>query len=195
MVETLSPRRSKMYRLFSAATIACVPLLLGGCDDAVRPLAPQLEAKIAGGEQRRVQMLDACDPESFNAAIGPGTCIRQGGVQFGKFLTLLGKHQKVGAWHFAPATVHVRVGQELLAVNQGGEVHTFTEVEEFGGGLIPDLNALAGTPVPAPECLALAPGDFVPPGGTFSDEVEEAGTELYECCIHPWMRAVVTARD
>jgi hypothetical protein len=87
------------------------------------------------------------------------------------------------------------VGQELLAVNQGGEVHTFTEVEEFGGGIVPDLNALAGTPVPAPERLALATGDFVPPGGTFTDEVEEAGTELYECCIHPWMRAVVTARE
>jgi hypothetical protein len=78
-----------MYRLFSAATIGCVSLLLGGCEDAVRPLAPQLESKIAGGEQRRVQMQDACDPESFNAAIGPGTCIRQGGVQFGKFITLL----------------------------------------------------------------------------------------------------------
>ena len=33
------------------------------------------------------------------------------------------------------------------------------------------------------------------PGGTFTDEVEESGVELYECCIHPWMRAVVTARE
>src|SRR5829696_6103830 len=107
-------RRSSMYRLLSAATIACLPLLLGGCNDAVRPLAPQLESQIAGGEQRRVQMLDACDPESFNTAIGPGTCIRQGGLDFAKFISLLGRHQKVGAWHFAPATLHVRVGQELL---------------------------------------------------------------------------------
>jgi len=49
--------------------------------------------------------------------------------------------------------------------------------------------------VPAPECLALTPDDFVPPGGTHREVVDEAGTELYECCLHPWMRAVVTARE
>jgi hypothetical protein len=121
-----------MYRRLSAATIASLTLLLGGCDDAARSTAPQPELKtIAGGEQRQVQMMDACDPQSFNAAIGPGTCIRQGGVDFAKFLTLLGQHHKVGAWNFAPPTLNARVGQELLAVNHGGEVHTFTEVEEF----------------------------------------------------------------
>jgi len=60
----------------------------------------------------------------------------------------------------------------------------FTEVEEFGGGFIPDLNTLSGTPVPAPECLSLEPDDFVPPGATYTDEVEGA-TKLYQCCIHP----------
>jgi hypothetical protein len=152
-----------MYRRSSAATIASLTLLLAGCDDAARTTAPRPELKaIAGGEQRQVQMMDACDPQSFNAAIGPGTCIRQGGVDFTKFLTLLGQHHKVGALNFAPPTLNARVGQELLAVNHDGEVHTFTEVEEFGGGIIPDLNALSGEPVPAPECLSLEPGDFVP---------------------------------
>jgi plastocyanin len=185
-----------MFCRSSAATIAVLTLLLGGCDDAARPTAPQPELKsIAGGEQRQVQMMDACDPESFNAAIGPGTCIRRGGLDFAKFLGLLGRHHKVGAWHFAPPTVKAQVGQELLAINKGGEVHTFTEVEEFGGGIVPDLNNLSGEPVPAPECLALEPDDFVPPGGTYTDEVEEEGTERYQCCIHPWMRTVVTARE
>jgi len=185
-----------MRRRLSAATIAMLTLLLGSCDDAARTTAPQLELKtIAGGEQRQVQMTDGCDPQTFNAALGVGTCTRQGGVTFAKFLTLLGRHQKVGAWNFAPSTLNVRVGQELLAVNHGGEEHTFTEVEEFGGGFIPDLNSLSGNPVPAPECLSLAPGDFVLPGGTDTDEVEEEGTELYQCCIHPWMRTVVTARE
>jgi plastocyanin len=185
-----------MYRPLSVATIALMSLLLGGCDDAVRPTAPQLESKIGGhGEQRLVQMMDACDPQSFNDAIGPGTCIRRGGLSFAKFIALLGEHQKVGAWHFAPPTLKARVGQELIAINQGGEVHTFTEVEEFGGGIVPDLNTLSGNPVPAPECLALDPDDLVPPGGTYTDEVEEEGTERYECCIHPWMRTIVTARE
>jgi hypothetical protein len=79
-------------------------------------------------------------------------------------------------------------------VNHGGEVHTFTEVEEFGGGIVPNLNTLAGTPEPAPECLALAGSAFILPGGTFEDEVAAPGTEHYQCCIHPWMHAVVTAR-
>ena len=182
----MSPRRFP-------PVIALMTLLFLGCDDAVRTTAPELQQQ-AVRTQRLVKMMDACDPTSFNAAIGAGTCVRNGGVKFAKFLQLLGKHQKVGAWHFAPAVLNVRVGQELLAVNRGGEEHTFTEVEEFGGGIVPDLNALAGTPEQAPECLALAAGDFVPPGGSTTDDVEEEGTELYQCCIHPWMRAVVTAR-
>ena len=185
-----------MTRWTVAAAAACTSLLLNGCEDAGRPTAPgPLSAAVAGRETRQVQMMDACDGESFNAALGAGTCARKGGVPFGQFLKLLGKHQTAGAWHFAPATLNVRVGQTLLAVNQGGEVHTFTEVEEFGGGIVPELNALSGNPVPAPECLALAPGDFVPPGGSHTDEVERPGTERYECCIHPWMRATVHARQ
>ena len=180
-------------RMFPPA-LALVTFLTLGCDDAVRFTAPELQQQTIRA-QRLVKMMDACDPTSFNAAIGAGACVRSGGVKFAKFLQLLGKHQKVGAWHFAPASLNVRVGQELLAVNRGGEEHTFTEVREFGGGIVPDLNTLAGTPDPAPECLALAPGDFVPAGGSTTDDVEEEGTELYQCCIHPWMRAVVTARE
>ncbi len=85
-------------------------------------------------------------------------------------------------------TVHASVGQTLLAVNRGGEVHAFTEVEDFGGGIVDTLNALSGNPLPAPECLNLAAGDFIAPGTSHTDEVVEPGTEHYECCIHPWMR-------
>src|SRR5688500_8541319 len=28
---------------------------------------------------------DRCEPESFDAAVGPGTCVRNGGVTFDKF--------------------------------------------------------------------------------------------------------------
>jgi hypothetical protein len=73
-------------------------------------------------------------------------------------------------------------------------VHTFTEVEHFGGGIVPQLNALSGNPAPAAECLQLKPDDFVPAGGTHRDDVTEMGTELYQCCIHPWMRTVVHVR-
>jgi hypothetical protein len=138
--------------------------------------------------------MDGCDPTTFNAVLGEGTCVRNGGVEFTKFLELLGQHQKVGAWHNAPGTLNVRVGQTLLAVNQGGEAHTFTEVAAFGGGIVPLLNQLSGAPVPAPECLALGPTDFVPAGGVTTDEVEGPGTEFYQCCLHPWMRTTVSAK-
>ena len=117
-----------------------------------------------------------------------------GGVTFEQFLELLRKNQSVGSWHFAPGTVNARVGQTLVAFNRGGEDHTFTEVEEFGGGIVPVLNDLSGNPVPAPECLGLAPADFIAPGGRYTDEVEDPGTEHYQCCIHPWMRVDVNAR-
>jgi plastocyanin len=181
------------YRLIAAH--AAASLLLVACgNDTPTPTSPATMPAFKA-TFKPIQMMDACDPETFNAAVGPGTCLRNGGVRFPRFLQLLGQHHALGAWHFAPSTVNARVGQTLRAVNHGGEVHTFTEVEEFGGGIVPDLNTLAGTPDPAPECLTLPLSDFVPPGGTYTDEVEEAGVERYQCCIHPWMRAVVTARE
>ena len=45
-----------------------------------------------------------------------------------------------------------------------------------------------------PHHLDLLIADMVMPGATFTTEAETAaGTELYQCCIHPWMRAVVVS--
>ena len=189
---------SRQYLVLTAALASCA--LLSACNDTSPPTAPDSPSPIAavsvsravGGAERIVSIMDACDPASFEAQ--GVSCIRSGGVTFEQFLDLLGKHQSVGSWHFAPGIVNARVGQELVAINRGGEVHTFTEVEEFGGGIVPGLNALSGNPVPAPECLALEPDDFIEPGGRYTDDVEEAGTEHYQCCIHPWMRTDVSAR-
>jgi plastocyanin len=143
----------------------------------------------AGANGHTVGMMDACEPTSFNAAVGAGTCTRNGGVRFDDFIRLLTAHQSVGAWHFTPAQAHLAVGDVLLAVNRGGETHTFTEVEEFGGGIIPQLNALSGNTTVAPECAALGPDAMIAPGGHSEAETEqEEGLEKYQCCIHPWMR-------
>ena len=176
-----------------------------GCEkNAAQPAAPspltnaqsvavgepaQLAAK--GESQHAVTIFDACDPETFNAELGAGTCTRSGGVRFASFIEQLGKHHSIGAWHFAPPEVTMRVGQMLVATNRGGEAHTFTEVEEFGGGIIPLLNQLTGLTNVAPECRQLAGGDFLAPGASFSEKEEDAGVEKYQCCIHPWMRAEV----
>ena len=182
---------SHVTRCFAGVSTLFALAACGG--DSETPTDPLSLAR-GGVAARQVLMMDACDPTTFDAAIGPGTCVRDGGVRFDSFIAQLGRHRSVGAWHFAPGTVNAAVSQTLLAVNRGGEAHTFTEVEEFGGGIVPDLNALSGNREPAPECLALDADDFVAPGGTYEDEVEEVGAERYQCCIHPWMRTVVTAR-
>ncbi len=175
-----------------------LPLLIG-CGDASRPTDPSstLAARSsisdahASGSQSLVDVSDACDPSTFNAAVGPGTCVRQGGVTFAHFIAQLTRNQQAGAWHFAPSMASATVGQTLLAVNRGGEVHTFTHVAAFGGGIVPPLNNLSGNPVPAPECLALEPDDFVAPGKTYEENLNAAGTQRFQCCIHPWMRLTV----
>jgi plastocyanin len=143
---------------------------------------------------RTIAMKDQCDPETFNKAFGPGTCVKNGGVPLDTFIAQLTHTEKAGAWHFTPDPVRLRDGQAFKARNTGGELHTFTEVDEFGGGLIPELNALSGNPVPANECLDLAPGDFIPAGGETEAETEEPGVHHYMCCIHPWMRTDVIVR-
>jgi plastocyanin len=153
-----------------------------------------------GLPNRNVTMMDACDPDTFNApppaGVGPGTCVRSGGVTFAMFLEQLGKHGSIGAWHFAPPNTSAKLGQTFLAVNRGGEVHTFTEVDQFGGGIVAPLNALTGNTVIAPECTALEEDDFVAPGATYTEEpLDHTGTVRFQCCIHPWMRLEVNVSE
>ena len=185
--------------VLAAVAAAAIQLACSTPDGpATPPTAPTAFKGGAAAAQlgpRRIEILDACDPTSFNAAIGAGTCSRPGGMSFDQFIAQLTKRGSVGAWRFAPANnVEGRAGQVLLAINRGGETHTFTEVEEFGGGIVPLLNQLSGNTTVAPECLALEPDDFIPPGGSDSDDEVEVGTEKYQCCIHPWMRVTVTGR-
>jgi plastocyanin len=109
-------------------------------------------------------------------------------MQFDRFIAQLTRLGFVGPWRFAPSEANVQVGQTFVAANNGGEVHTFTEVADFGGGIVPGLNALAGVPTVAPECKALESDDFVAPGATYRENVEHAGHLKFQCCIHPWMR-------
>ena len=151
----------------------------------------------AGGAAgvRIIHMMDQCDPATFNAALGPGTCIgNSGGVPLDTLLRVLGQTGQFGAWHFAPREIRLQEGHMFQAVNHGGEVHTFTEVDEFGGGIVDELNQLSGNLERAPECNTLELHDFIPPGASSEPEAEESGTHHYQCCIHPWMRADVIVR-
>ena len=189
-----------MRKLTITVGIALLTIIQAACTDkqaSTSPLTPTGTASaskgvVSGGSERLVTIFDACDGPTFTAA--RIECDRTSGVTLQDFIGQLTAHGSAGAWHFAPSSVNAFVGQTLLAANRGGEAHTFTEVEHFGGGIVPMLNQLSGNPVPAPECLALTGADFIPPGGTHQESVEDEGTELYQCCIHPWMRATVTAK-
>lgn len=182
--------RRRFRRLPQAArkivTVGCISVGLAVAFAVTEAVAADLKV---------ININDQCDPATFNAAVGPGTCVTpHAGVKFDDFLRELGQTQKVGAWNFAPRQVRLSDGDAFQAENEGGEDHTFTEVDEFGGGIVPILNTLSGNPVPAPECLHLGAGDFIPPGGTSTPDTEEPGVHHYQCCIHPWMRVDVTVR-
>jgi hypothetical protein len=141
---------------------------------------------------KSITLSDGCDPETFNdpvTGVGPGTCLRPGGVRFQSFLDEVRDHHSVGAWHMSPAQAIIQLGDVLEALNQGGEVHTFTEVDHFGGGFFQPLNDLGGFGQPVSECLQSP--TLLHPGDQFHEVTDEVGVEMYQCCIHPWMRAVV----
>ena len=174
-----------MRRSLHSLAFALAPAIPVACSDSSGP-----------AETTHVSMQDQCEPSSFNAALGAGTCTRQGTVTFAQFNTELNASHQVAAWRFVPPTLSIHVGQAITAMNDGGEVHTFTEVEQFGGGIVPSLNQASGNTVEAPECAQLTAADHVAAGATFTTDVAtEVGTERYQCCIHPWMRAVVTVKD
>ena len=175
-------------------SLVCIVSFAAACDESNRATDPIAERRLSvssSGTARLVNMHDACDSATFNAAVGPGTCARPGGVQFNEFVAQLTAHQSAGAWHNAPSQMDAKIGETLVAVNRGGEVHSFTRVTAFGGGIVPFLNVLAGTPNVAPECAAIAPDELLAPGGTDTEPPLVAGTSLYQCCIHPWMRTTV----
>lgn len=146
-----------------------------------------------------IELRDDCDPASFNAVLGPGACVGSGTTIFSEFIAELQEDKVADDWVFEPDQVTVNIGASLSIRNTGGETHTFTKVTSFGGGIVPVLNVLSGnlTPaVPAPGVNVFA--TFLPAGGTTTVSsgpggVLTPGQNLFECFIHPWMRAVVTS--
>ena len=145
---------------------------------------------------KKFRMYDDCEPTSFNAVLGEGTCIGNGKTTFAEFIEELEETQDVKTWRNQPTQAQLNVGRPTEIENRGGEVHTFTRVAEFGGGFIPDLNGLSGNPVPAPECLDFGSMVFIPAGATEAGPTAGSsdlpvGTNRFQCCIHPWMRTTI----
>lgn len=154
----------------------------------------------------QVVALDECDPATFNVlgAVGPGFCknVALGYTPFGSTTTFANLIAEAAAghpdakWDFEPDTLTVHEGTPIIAVNQGGEPHTFTEVAQFGGGFIPPLNDGESA---APECaegfssVAVARTRILQ-GSQLQVTGLSKGEHHFQCCIHPWMRMTVNVK-
>lgn len=189
-------------------------------------------AGVVASAQSGVQVFrvrDDCDPATFNAGPpdGPGAGILcnpnfDGDQTFAEFIQELTDDQEAGHWRFQPDDKELDRGQRtVIDSRDAGEFHTFTRVEEFGGGIIFGLNALTfgaedaidGAGETRPECgtAATPAGDgaladpsatnrFVPDGSvltgpTAGSEALPRGPSKWQCCIHPWMRSEVKVRS
>jgi plastocyanin len=150
----------------------------------------------------QIVALDECDPVTFNAALGPDFCKNVALAALGFATTLNDLFAKAAAgtpdrgWDFEPDTLHIAKGTVLSVVDQGGEPHTFTEVQKFGGGFIDGLNSGEAM---VSECaggfsrVAVAKTRIIQ--GSHLDITNlKRGTHRFECCIHPWMRVKVEVK-
>ena len=174
----------------SAITVLALlaSLTAAGCNKDDLSLIPRLDGTVS--------ILDQCEPTSFNAVLGAGACTGHGTMTLAQFTAELAANHTVAAWRFDPAAMSLTLGGSITAINYGGEVHTFTEVVQFVGGIVPALNTASGNPTEAPECKDITDADRIAPGGTFRTDAETStGTHLYQCCIHPWMRETVSVTN
>jgi plastocyanin len=183
----------KMKTIAKVGLLAFMLMLIGTTYTVAQEKSPSVAQVVA---------LDECDPDSFNAALGPDFCrnVALGALGFATRLQDLFAKAAAGTpdpgWDFEPDTLHISKGTTLVVSDQGGEPHTFTEVKKFGGGFIDALNHGEET---VPEC-----------SGGFSN-VEVAKTRIiqgsqtnvtglskgehhFQCCIHPWMRMTVDVK-
>ena len=84
------------------------------CSDTTLPTtsAPATLRADRGSDEHMhtVRMMDECDPTTFNQQFRPGTCLRNGGLAFEKFIEQLTRLQVAPGWRFNPGNVQLRVG-------------------------------------------------------------------------------------
>jgi len=139
--------------------------------------------------------MDNCDPgdPAWNATGGCAQFPQNGDVSNAEFfaflrspLTIPANNALVGhpSWRNEPSYVSVKEGRTVHVKNEGGRGRTFTEVANYGGGVVGVLNVGLN---PASECAASVP---LAPGAT--QDVDLApGLHKFQCRIHPWMRAAI----
>jgi hypothetical protein len=169
-------------------------LLVTGITIAALVVVPRTPVVRAGGHER-IALVDDCDPTDPEWAPTGGCALKEGDVKVSEFNALLTSplsSSTVGhpAWHFQPNYLKAESDESVRVNNEGGRLHTFTEVANFGGGRVPRLNVGLN---PAPECLNpnIERPTEVPPGAQLVVKGLGVGNHRFQCCIHPWMRTLI----
>lgn len=151
-------------------------------------------AKGQDGDTKLIRMRDDCNPRSFNAVLGKGTCVGDGNTTLEELLSQLERDRDARAWRNSPDRLKVPRGTTLRVRNDGGEAHSFTKVRRFGPGCVPELNEAMGFPHGAMvrECRSPAWLRTIRGAGqAMRVHNLEPGRHRFQCLIHPWMRTRV----
>jgi len=148
------------------------------------------------GEHRQIAIRDDCDPRDPNWASVGGCTLEEGDLtlaEFNAFLLSPLSQAVIGhpAWRFEPAYLKIESDEAVRVRNEGGRLHTFTEVANFGGGRVPPLSTGLTR---APECINPPDPNDVPPGAGVEVSGLSVGNHRFQCCIHPWMRMLIKVK-
>src|SRR2546430_2550517 len=80
-----------------AVAVSLFALAAVACSDSN---SPKVDAQVSAQDQ--------CDPASFNAALGDGTCTKQGTVTLTAFNNELNSTHQVASWQFVPSNLTIR---------------------------------------------------------------------------------------
>ncbi len=169
-----------------------VPLLVIGIAAALL-VGPWTKEAVVAADGERIRILDDCDPRDPTWAPTGGCTLEEGNVnraEFNAFVPSPLSLSTIGhpAWRNDPSYLTIEPDETVRVRNRGGRGHTFTEVAAFGGGRIPPLNIGL---IPAPECAAAT---VLPPGTRVDVKGLSVGNHRFQCCIHPWMRALIKVK-
>jgi len=93
------------------------------------------------------------------------------------------------AWRFEPSFAETDPRETVRAINLGGRPHTFTEVAEFW------WRHGSTTEIGLTEAPGCADATVIPLGDRQEIRGLAAGDHKFQCCIHPWMRALIKVED
>src|SRR4051812_44020615 len=117
-----------MHQLNVAALVLAAPavLVLGACGEqrapteATRATTPAVALSREDQGPKHAGAIvahDSCDPASFNAQLGDGTCVKPGRTTFGEFIAELDATGVARDWRFTPEELNGRFGIDILGNN------------------------------------------------------------------------------